>query len=158
MKTTILIINAIVLLFTLMGVGCEKEEAYEVIPLEYVKCPCASDLNFIKKITIENILLFDSAKTSWDEMKTQTFNGDKSEFCSFSGETKNMIYYSFRTTMTGSSYVCNVPAEIKDWTISSTGVVISFSADEFESCMSQSGIANNTFSNCVLKTFKRKIK
>ncbi len=156
MKTTFLKISAIVLLFLLFGAGCEKEDTFEEIPLEYVKCPCESNMNFIKKMTIENVLLFDSTKTSWDDMKTLTFNGDKSEFVSYSKKTKCMIYYSVRTTMTGSSYLCNVPEEIKDWTISSSGVIISFIADEFELCIPHSGIANNTFSNCVLTTFKRK--
>jgi len=158
MKTTSLKISAIVLLFTLMGAGCKKEEAFEDLPLEYVKCPCDHDMAFIKKVAIQNVLLFDASKTSWDEMKNRTFDGEKSEFVSYSEKTKSMIYYSVRTTMTGSSYVCNVPEELKDWTITSTGVVISFSADEFVSCIPQSGIANNTFSNCVLTTFKRKIQ
>ena len=67
MKTTILKISVFLLLFSLMGTGCEKEDEYEDISLESLKCPCEHDVAFIKKITVENILLFDAEKTSCDE-------------------------------------------------------------------------------------------
>lgn len=158
MKTTILKIGFIFLFLVTMGAGCEKEDNYENIPLEYAQCPCSNDLSFIKKITVENILLFNVKETTWDEMKAQTFDGEKSEFVAYSEESKSMIFYSIRTTMTGISYVCNVPEKINDWTIPSTGVVISFYADEFELCTPQGSITNNTYSNCILTSLKRKIK
>jgi len=142
----------------LLGAGCEKEEEYEDISLENLKCPCEHNVSFIKTITVENILLFDAKETTWDEMKAQTFDGEKSEFVSYSEELKSMIFYSIRTTMTGISYVCNIPEKINDWTIPSTGIVITLYANEYELCIPQPSIANNTYSNCILTTLKRKIK
>lgn len=158
MKTIFLKLSAFILLFGLMGAGCEKEEEYEDIPLESIKCPCEHDVAFIKKITIENILLFDAQKTSLDEMKAQTFDGEKSEFVAYTEKSKSMIFYSIRTTMKGTSYVCNIPEKINDWTIPSTGIVITLNANEYELCIPRPSIANNTYSNCVLTTLKRKIK
>ena len=146
------------LCIVILGSGCEKEEEYENISLESLKCPCEHDLPLIKKITVEDILLFDAKETTWDEMKAQTFDGEKSEFVSYSDESKSMTFYSVRTTMTGIIYVCNVPEKINDWTIPLTGVVISFYADEFELCTPQVSITNNTYSNCILTSLKRKIK
>lgn len=158
MKSIHLKISFVLLILCFMGAGCEKDDEYEDIPLENNKCPCERDVPFIKKISKENILLFDAKKTSLDEMKTQTFDGEKSEFVSYSEELKTMTFYSVRITMTGISYVCNVPGKINDWTIPSTGVLISFDADEFEVCISPPGIANNTYSNCVLTSLKRTLK
>lgn len=142
----------------MLGAGCEKEEEFEDISLEGIECPCEHELFFIKKITVENILLFDAKKTKWDEMKAQTFDGEKSEFVSYSEESKSMIFYSIRTTMTGISYVCNIPEKINDWIIPSTGIVIILYANEYELCIPLPSIANNTYSYCVLTTLKRKIK
>ena len=158
MKITILKISIMFLFLSIMGAGCEKEEEYEDISLSSLKCPCEHDLSFIKKVSVENILLFDVNETTWDEMKTQTFNGEKSAFIAYTKETKSMIFYSIRTTMTGISYVCNVPEKINGWTIPAPGVEISFCADEFELCTPHGGIANNTYSNCILTSLKRKIK
>ena len=158
MKATLLEISFVFLFLSLMGAGCEKEEEYENISLESLKCPCEHDVSFIKKITKENILLFDAKKTSLDEMKTQTFDGERSEFVFYSEESKSMQYYSVRTTTTGIMYICNVHRKINDWIIPSTGVMISFGADEFEICIPPPGIANNTYSNCVLTSLKRTIK
>lgn len=158
MITTIFKIRVFILLFILMGAGCKKEDEYEDIPLENIKCPCEHDVSYIKQIVVENVVLFDSAKTSWDEMKTQTFDGEKSEFVSYSEELKSMAFYSVRTTMTGISYVCNIPDKISNWSIPSTGIVITLNANEYESCIPKPNIANNTYSNCVLITLKRRIK
>lgn len=159
MKTTILKLSALILLLVLMGAGCEKEDEYENIPLESIQCPCENDVSIIKKITVENVLLFDTGKTSWDEMKTQTFDGEKSEFVSYSEDSKSMVFYSVRTTATGIGYVCNIPDKINDWTIPSTGVVISFKADAFDACSSPPSIGfSQTNYEIILTTLKRRIK
>lgn len=159
MKTTIFKLSAFVLLFALMGAGCEKEEEYEDVSLESLKCPCEHDVSFIKKITVKNILLFDAIETTWDEMKARTFDGEKSEFVAYSEESKSMIFYSIRTTMTGIGYVCNIPDKTCDWAIPSTGVVISFNADAFDACSSPPSIGfSQTNYEIILTTLKRKIK
>ena len=158
MKTFLLKISFIFLLACFVGAGCEKEDEYENIQLENLKCPCDHDAAFIKKISRDNILLFDAEKTTWGEMKAQTFDGEKSEFISYTKETKSMIFYAVRTTMIGASNICNIPTKIDNWIVPSAGVIISFDANEFESCVSQGGISNNTNSDCTLTTFKRKIK
>jgi hypothetical protein len=137
--------------------GCEKEDEYEDVLLENTKCPCEHEAAFIKPVSIKSILLFDSKVTSLNEMKAQTFDGEKSEFVAYSEEPKSMIFYSIRTTMTGICFVCNIPDKISDWTIPSTGIVITFKANEYELCIPLPG-TNNTYSNCVLTSLQRKIK
>jgi hypothetical protein len=108
---------------------------------------------------MKSILLFDAKKNSWDEMKAQTFDGEKSEFFAYSEESKSMIFYSIRTTMSGIGNVCNIPGKISDWAIPSTGVVLSFKADAFEACSSSPAIGfQQTSSEMVLTTLKRKMK
>lgn len=139
--------------------GCEKEDEYEDVLLENTKCPCEHEATFIKPVSIKSILLFDSKVTSLNEMKAQTFDGEKSEFVAYSEEPKSMIFYSIRTTMTGICFVCNIPDKISDWTIPSTGVVISFTADAFEACSSPPSIGfQQENSEIILTALKRKIK
>jgi hypothetical protein len=158
-KITIFKLGAFILLFAFVGAGCEKEneDEYEDVLLENIKCPCEHEVVFGKTIYIENILLFDAKNTSWDEMKTQTFDGEKSEFVAYSEDSKSMIFYSIRTTMTGIGYVCNIPDKINDWTIPSTGAVISFKADAFDACSSLPSISQTSY-EIILTSLKRKIK
>jgi hypothetical protein len=155
----------LLLLLVLLGTGCEKEDEYEDIPLENLKCPCEHALSSNKKIAVENVLLFDAKKTSWYEMKTKTFNGERSEFFSYSEESKSMIFYSIVnegfSSLGGISicYVCNIPEEISEITITSTGLLISFSGDVFEACYMHSSIGfSQTNTGIILTSFKRKIK
>ena len=147
---------AFLLLFVTQA-GCEKKDEYEDVLLENTKCPCEHEAAFIKPVSIKSILLFDSKVTSLNEMKTQTFDGEKSEFVAYSEESKSMVIYSIRTTMSGISNVCNIPGKISDWTIPSTGIVITFKANEYELCIPLPS-TNNTYSNCVLTSLQRKIK
>lgn len=158
MKTTILKVGVFVLLLSLMGAGCEKEDSYEEISLEYSKCPCDHEANFIKEVEMKDVLLFDAAKTSFEKMKELTFNGERSLFVCYVAETDSTTFYSIRTTMMGVSYICNFPAEVKEYEISSTGINISFTADEFELCDPKNSIATNTYSNLVLTSLKKHTK
>lgn len=98
-------------------------------------------------------------KTLLNEMKTQTFDGEKSEYISYSKQTKSMIFYLFRSNTLSICDVCNVPEQINDWTIPLTGVVISFYADEFEACYSPPSIGFTQSYGCfVLTSLKRKIE
>src|ERR1035437_2752248 len=91
MKTTILKLSAFVLFFALMGAGCEKEKKYEDIPLEYIKCPCNNDTSFTRKITIQDVLLFDASKTSENEMRSLRVDGEKSQFIRYHKDTKSAL-------------------------------------------------------------------
>jgi hypothetical protein len=157
MKVLMLKTGILFLLLFMMAVGCKKKDEYEDVLLENIKCPCEHDVAFIKIVSIKSILLFDAKRTSWDDMKAQTFDGEKSEFVAYSEESKSMIFYSNRTTMSGISFMCNIPGEISDWEIPSTGIVITFNANEYELCIPLPS-TNTTYSNCVLTTLKRKIK
>jgi len=156
------ILHAIFLLLlplcvVLLGAGCEKDEDYyENIPLEYTKCPCDSEMSFIKEVTMNEILLFDASKTSFSDMKDLSSNGEQSLFIYYTPETNNALVYSIRTTMMGGSNICNFPNVIQSWNISEKGDYITLSADEFELCEPKGAIAANTYSNYVLTTLKRK--
>lgn len=155
----ILIKTSIILLLPLiMGEGCENDKEFEDITLVYTKCPCEHETNLIKTIHFENIVLYDTSKTSFEEMKELSFDGERSLFASYSLKNNSITLYSIRTTMEGISYFCNVPEIVKEWEIPTSGNNISFYADEFESCISQGSIATNTYSNYVLKKLKREIK
>ncbi|TCN72292.1 hypothetical protein [Acetobacteroides hydrogenigenes] len=158
MKSTFLKMTLTVMLFALMGAGCEKEEEYEDIPLQYTKCPCDHNTAFIKNVARENILLFDLSKTSLDAIKSQTYDGEKSEFVLYDKTNKSMTWMIDRNSMKGFCYICNVPDKINDLVIPSKGIAISFTGDEFELCTPSGGITNNFYSSCVLKTLKRKLK
>ncbi len=143
----------------LLGAGCDKnEDYYENIPLEYTKCPCDSEMSFIKKIAIDEILLFDASKTSFSDMKDLSFNGEQSLFIDYTPESNSALVYSIRTTMMGVSNICNFPNIILSWNISEKGDYITLSVDEFELCEPNGAIAANTYSNYVLKVFKKKNK
>jgi hypothetical protein len=157
MKTTLLKISAFLLVFLFSGAGCEKEDTFEDIPLEYDKCPCASDLNYIKKITLENVLLFDATKTSFDKMQELTFDGERSFFVRYKPETGDVTFFSVYKTMVGACTFCNFPLSIKQWEINSNGVSIQFHADEYKLCEPKTDIVTYTYSNCILTTLKRKI-
>jgi len=144
----------------LLGSGCDDDDEndYESIQLEYIKCPCDSEMEFIKEITMNNILLFDASITTFSEMKDLSFNGELSPFICYTPQTDSVIVYSIRTTMMGVGIFCNFPNAINRWNISEKGDYVSFSADEFELCESKGEIAANTYSNLVLTTLKRKTK
>lgn len=145
----------------LLVAGCDDkddENNYESIPLEYAKCPCGSEIDLIKEIRMNDILLFDASITTFSEMKDLSFNGELSLFICYSPQTDSVIVYSIRTTMMGVGIFCNFPDAIQGWNISEKGDYISFSADEFELCENKGGIAANTYSNLVLTTLKRKTK
>ena len=163
MKRTILKFSFILLLpivvgISLIGAGCEKEDSYEEISLEYSKCPCDHETNFIKEVEIENVLLFDASKISFSEMKNLSFDGERSLFVSYSSETDSAVFYSFTGAIVGISYFCNFPSIDKKWEISPNGIYISFSADEFELCNPKISIGTYTYSNLILTSLKKHLK
>lgn len=158
MKTTFFKISAFALLFALMGASCEKNEQFEEIDLKNTKCPCEHEASFIKEITLENVLLFSTTKTTFEKMKEISFNGERSLFICYTPDTGSSTVYSIRTTMMGVSYICNFPDKAKEWEIPSNGIYISYTANEFELCEPKSSIANDTYSNLVLSSLKKQIK
>ena len=154
MKTVIFkLINAL-LLFGLMGWGCEKENEYEDIPLEYMKCPCEHETDFIKKEAFKDILLFDASKTTYSDAKELSFNGEKSRFVYYNQNSDTTIYYTIQGGMAGVGYICNFPDIAEEWDIPSSGIKISGTADEFEVCEPPISL-NSTYSNLVLSTLKK---
>lgn len=158
MKTTIFKLGALILLFVLMGAGCKKEKNYEDIPLEYIKCLCDHDVSSSSKITIQDILLFEASKTSWNEMKSLSFDGEKSEFISYDKGAKSAKLITIRGSMNDISDICNFPATINLLEIPSAGETVSLNADVFKLCTEKGAIMNNFYSNCVLTSLKRRIK
>ncbi len=159
MKTMILKLSVFVLIFTLMGAGCEKEKKYEDIPLEYIKCPCNNDTSFTRKITIQDVLLFDASKTSENEMRSLSFDGEKSQFISYHKDTKSALLCIIRVSMEYISDICNFPATINALEIPLTGETVSLNADIFEPCTPKAHTTYSSYSNnCVLTSLKRRIK
>jgi hypothetical protein len=148
----------------LFGAGCKKEEAYyENIPLEYTKCPCDSEMSFIKEAAMDEILLFDASKTSLSEMKNLSSNGERSSFMSYSPETDSTVFYSFTKisseTYLSIGYICNFPNEAEQWQIPSNGIHISFSVKVFEGCNGLSSVGfTQTFTDNILTSLKKHAK
>lgn len=154
----ILFISLFFFFFSLIGIGgCDDEVQYEDIPLEYVKCPCEHETEFIKQASFKDVLLFDATKISFDKMKELSFDGERSLFIYYLSEKDSTVLYSIYTTMMGVGYICNLPDEVKKWEISFDGEHISLSADEFEACEPRGAIAANSYSNLVLTSLKRTI-
>ena len=91
-------------------------------------------------------------------MENLSFNGERSLFVCYTPETDSVVVYSIRTTMMGVGIICDFPNAIRAWNISEKGDYILFCADEFELCETKEAIAENTYSNLVLTTLKRKRK
>lgn len=146
----------------LTGAGCEKDNEYEEIPLEYTKCPCEQETSLIKKVEIKDVLLFDATKTSFSEMRQLSLNGKEAEFVYYSPETDSTIYYNFKNVdvayFNSIGYLCNFPSSAKTWKIPFEGIYISFTADEFEACYGFPSIGFNAYVEYVLTSLKRKIK
>jgi hypothetical protein len=161
MKTTILKFSAFVLIIVLMGAGCRKEKKYEDIPLEYIKCPCNNNDTILRwKIAEQDILLFDASKTSGDEMLRLSFHGEKprkeSVFINYHKDTKSakLCYIGVESII---CIICNLPSTLNTLEIPLTGERVSLTADEFKVCPPMES-GNNTTINCVLTSFKRRIK
>ena len=160
---TILKISIIFLLFSLMGAGCEKEDSYEAISLDYSKCPCDHETNFIKEVEVKDVLLFDESKITFSEMKNLSSDHKSSLFISYSPETDSTIFYSFMVisneTYTSIGNICNFPNEAKEWEIPSNGIHISFSAKVFENCNGLPSVGfTQTYTDNVLTSLKKHTK
>ena len=160
LKLLTILLFLLPLCVVLLGAGCDDDDEndYESIPLEYIKCPCDSEMELIKEVAMNNILLFDASMTTFSEMENLSYNGERSLFICYTPETDSVMVYSIRTTMTGVGIFCNFPNAIHGWNISEKGDYVSFSADEFDLCEPKGAIAANTYSNYVLTSLKRKMK
>jgi hypothetical protein len=158
MKTLIIKTSFFILLLFMMGAGCKKYDKYEVISLEYVKCPCNLEMSFIKEVTMDKILLFDTTKIAISEMQTLSLNGESSIFVCYNPERNNAIIYSYQRLYRGIGigYICNFPETAREWEIPLNGIYISFSADAFESSRAQGSIGFLVFySDNVLTSLKK---
>lgn len=147
-----------------MGMGgCEAEAQYEDISLEYTRCPCEHETNFIKQVSLNNVLLFEASKTSFTEMKEISSHGEESEFVEYFLEKDSAVFYSFKKISNiiyvGIGYICNFPQKAREWVIPHGGIEISFTADTFDSCKGVSSVGfTQTYSDNILISLKRKIK
>jgi hypothetical protein len=141
----------------LLGAGCDKddEKDYENISLEYTKCPCDSEKSFIKEITMNEILLFDSTKTALSEMQELSLVGDSSQYISYNPGNNNAILYFHKGMYSSIGYFCNFPKTAMKWEIPSDGIYISYTADVFESCKSGFTIGWTSFSDNILTLLKK---
>jgi len=142
--------------FLFMAFGCEKERAdeYEDIPVQYAKCPCNHDTDFVKKISYENVLLFDSAKTTFNQMEKLSFNGEYSEFLYYT-ENGSLQFRSIRS-MHRIVTVCNPPTKaLKKIMIPDEGIIVKFEGELYPSC-EENFIMEIIYENLVLTTFKIK--
>ncbi len=165
MKTVILKMGFIFLFLALTGAGCEDNDdnQYEKIPLTNFECPCDHETDFIKEVTMQDVLLFDAAKTSYPNMKELSFDGTEAIFVSHSYESDSTIFYSFRGTSTDMGYldigyICNFPEVAKKWTIPSQGIYISFTAKVFHACHGHPSVGFTTYTDNILTSLKRKIQ
>ncbi len=154
MKPKILKLSTVVLLFAFISAGCQDENEHEGIPLEYVKCLCDHETEFIKTITYDSILLFDASITSIAERKELAQDGDCAKYISYN-KTDTTFFYSICGTMTGVSYVCNFPEIAKDWEIPKNGIIVSYSADVFKLCDLPMSISTHTYAMLVLTFLKK---
>lgn len=159
MKTLIIKTNFIILLLFIIAAGCKKDDKYEVVTLEYSKCPCNSEMSFIREVIMDKIMMYDSTKTTFPKMQELSLNGESTIFICYNPESNNAILYSITGVFEGIGYICNFPKIAKEWEIPSNGIHISFSADAFESCKSQNsagfvvGYSDNVLTS--LKKFER---
>ncbi|MCF8360917.1 MAG: hypothetical protein K9H26_19365 [Prolixibacteraceae bacterium] len=143
-----------------LGAGCE--DSYENVYLEYTKCPCDSETEFIKEVTMDKIMLFDTTKTTLSEMQELSLVGDSSCFVCYKPEINNAVYYLYKGLIQEIglakeiSYICNFPEIAGEWEIPSDGIVISYSADVFKSCKSVGSIGGWTsFTDNILVSLKK---
>jgi hypothetical protein len=156
MKTLVIKTSFFILLLFIMGAGCGKNYEYEVISLEYVKCPCNSERSYIKEVTMEKIMLFDTTKTTFFEMQELSLDGESSIFVCYDPESNNADIYTIRGESVGINYICNFPEIVRKWGIPSNGIYISLSADAFESCRAINSIGGTiSYSDDVLTLLKK---
>jgi len=150
------------LLLIFLGIKCESDDIYQEIPLGSSRCFCDHPQNLIKKIFVENVLLFDAEKLTLSEMIAKSLNGEKSNFISFSPETDSTLYYNISKINISYNnsiiFLCNFPEEAKEWNLPIEGIYVSFSANVYEACFGHPDIAFNSNAEAILLTLKKKIK
>ena len=144
----------LILIVLLVSIRCDKVE-FDEINVEYSKCICDHETNFIKEFSVENILLFDKTKTSFLEMKELSSDGDCSSFVDYSSDPDSTFCYSSCGAIVSFGFICNLPEIVNDWEIPQEGIYISFSADEFELCEPRTSLVTQMYSNLILKSLKK---
>ena len=168
MKTRISL-SIMLSLFVLTGLlGCEDNDQGDVllqdenIPLEYVRCPCEREIEFLAQFTINDIYLFDASKTSKTEMKKFSTVGEESNFVWYLPKENRAVFYSYSTysniIYVGIGYFCNFPKIAKKWKIPHEGIKISFTADGYEACNGGFTIGTSFYSDNILVSLIRKAK
>lgn len=144
----------LILIVLLVSTRCDKVE-FEEINVEYSSCICDHEADFIKKFIQQEILLFDVTKTSFQEMKDLSFDGERSLFVQYSSNPESTFYYFSQGVIVGFGFICNLPEIVNDWEIPYEGIYISFTADEFEECEPRTSITTHFYSNLILTSLKK---
>ena len=163
------ILTMMLSMFVLTGLlSCEEGDQGdvllqdEIIPLEYTKCPCEREIEFLAQFTLNDIYLYDASKTSKADMKKFSTVGDESYFIWYFPKENRAVLYTYKIisdiTHVGVGYFCNFPKIAKEWKIPYKGVKISFTADGYEACKSQSSTGTMFYSDNILVSLIRKAK
>ena len=155
MRTFTKIQGLLIVLLIVFTTQCERQAFYEEISVDYMKCPCNKDQMFIKSLVQNDVMLFDANKLSLDEMMEKTQIGNEAEFICYFPEKDSALYYNFQG-FTYIGYICNFPESAMEWFVPEGGFLISFSADEYDSCDGCNAIGLNSCGELVLKTLNRR--
>jgi hypothetical protein len=148
---------AILLIMTMWISSCGKKNNEHMIDisLDYANCPCEHETKFLEKRTYENILMFNIAKTSLDEIRKIAIDGQRFGIyviADFETKTAGLNIYAgtFYTGMT----ICNFPANKISQAIPENGLLIYMAGDIYETCEPQGFIPEHSYFNIVLTSLK----
>ena len=134
-----------------------REETIDVA-LEYAICPCEDETEYYGHVFRENVLLFDAAKTSPEQMISLSFDSANNsyEYIGFDNNERRATHVIVHGHMGNFGRICNFP-EIVDC-IPSTGLRVSFSYDAFSRCKPPIIIMEDSYADIVLTSLKLHIK
>jgi hypothetical protein len=149
------ILNAAAILLILAGmISCGEKDGTTDIPLDYVNCPCEHETEFIEKRTYENILMFDAAKTSIDEIHEIALGQGIGLYVFVDFETQvallRIVVHNLRYTYD----ICNFPFNRISQTISKNGLSISVAGNAHETCELSGGVIQYEYYNIILTSLK----
>lgn len=158
MKNTKTILWAIVIIISTSVVSCDT--SFERVTLEDITCSCGGEMEFINEIKIDSILLLDSAKLSFEEMKAVGTKGLVIKFICINMQTEDaFLFYEINdfASVPYFGHICNFPFNtVNKWDVPASGVYTKISADSYESCLESSPLPyRSDYSDLVLKSLKK---
>ncbi|MFZ5939527.1 MAG: hypothetical protein ACOYXB_03045 [Bacteroidota bacterium] len=152
------ILWALFIIICIKLVSCDYP--FEDIALEYVKCPCIEKMDFINENMMDSILILDSTKVSFEEMKVIAKKETEISFISYNPLSENaFLYFDSGIDDNSPSYgrICNFPFKIVNgWEITSSGVFVKVKVDVYESCFEDFPFSiTSPCYDIVIKSFKK---